>query len=81
MKNELKNIKEYFNQLAIKRKNKTLNRYYWNEITRYIEYFTHEYDSVLEIGCGSGDLIANIKGKHKTGIDFSESYSCVKYSM
>ncbi|GAB4208587.1 MAG: bifunctional class I SAM-dependent methyltransferase/glycosyltransferase family 2 protein [Bacteroidia bacterium] len=65
-------IKSYFDHLAKQRVKKTINAYYWKEITRYIEYFTHEYDSVLEIGCGSGDLIAKIKGRHKTGIDFSE---------
>lgn len=65
-------IKIYFDNLAIQRKKKTINAYYWREITRYIEYFTHEDDTVLEIGCGSGDLLAKIKGKHKTGIDFSE---------
>lgn len=65
-------IQQYFNQLAEKRKRKTINAYYWDEITKYIEYFTHEDDNVLEIGCGSGDLLAKIKGKHKTGIDFAE---------
>lgn len=65
-------IKQYFNQLAKNRKRKTINAYYWDEITKYIEYFTHEDDNVLEIGCGSGDLLAKIKGKHKTGIDFAE---------
>ncbi|MCX7728604.1 MAG: bifunctional class I SAM-dependent methyltransferase/glycosyltransferase family 2 protein [Bacteroidia bacterium] len=66
------NIKTYFDELASKKKPRAINAYYWNEITRYIEYFTHEDDRVLEIGCGSGDLLAKIKGKHKTGIDFSE---------
>jgi ubiquinone/menaquinone biosynthesis C-methylase UbiE len=66
------NIKHYFNSHALKRKKRTINAYYWNEITNYIQYFTHEDDTVLEIGCGSGDLIAKVKGKDKTGIDFSE---------
>lgn len=65
-------IQQYFNHLAKNRVRKTINAYYWNEIAKYIEYFTHEEDSVLEIGCGSGDLLAKIKGKNKTGIDFSE---------
>ncbi|GIV28579.1 MAG: glycosyl transferase [Bacteroidia bacterium] len=65
-------IQKYFNDLARKRKQKGINRYYWDEITRYIEYFTHDYDTVLEIGCGTGDLLANIKGKYKTGVDFAE---------
>lgn len=78
------NIYQYFNQLAEKRKKRAINAYYWNEITRYIEYFTHEDDTILEIGCGSGDLLANIKGKHKTGIDFSEKqieWAKEKYSQ
>lgn len=65
-------IKTYFDKLALQRKKRTINAYYWNEIIRYIKYFTHEDDTVLEIGCGSGDLLAKIKGKYKTGIDFSE---------
>lgn len=64
----------YFNEKAIKRKKRTISSYYWNEITDYINYFSHEDSSVLEVGCGSGDLLAKIKGSKKTGIDFSEEY-------
>ncbi|MBR8534735.1 glycosyltransferase [Carboxylicivirga sediminis] len=44
--------------------------YYWDSITRYCNYFIHDESSVLEIGCGSGELLAAVNGKSKTGIDF-----------
>jgi ubiquinone/menaquinone biosynthesis C-methylase UbiE len=68
----LQNIKEYFNIIASKRKGRGLSNYYWREITNYCNYFSHEDSSVLEIGCGSGDLLAGIAGSKKIGIDFSE---------
>ena len=67
----MQNIKEYFNILASKRKGRGLSNYYWSEITNYCNYFSHEDSSVLEVGCGSGDLLAGIAGSRKVGIDFS----------
>jgi len=70
----LKNRIDYFENIAdtwIRKKK--LNKYYWNEITNYCEYFSHPDISVLEIGCGTGELLNGIKAKHKTGIDFSPS--------
>lgn len=64
----------YFNNLAGKRKKRAFSAYYWNEITDYCNYFSHEDSSVLEVGCGSGDLLAGISGSKKTGIDFSAEY-------
>lgn len=65
--------KSYFDKNAeghIKyRKSKS---YYWNSITKYCNFFIHEENSVLEVGCGTGELIANVNGAKKTGIDFSE---------
>nr|WP_319400166.1 bifunctional class I SAM-dependent methyltransferase/glycosyltransferase family 2 protein [uncultured Carboxylicivirga sp.] len=46
--------------------------YYWDSITRYCNYYIHEDSSVLEVGCGSGELLASINGKEKVGIDFCE---------
>ena len=69
----MQNIKDYFNTIASKRKNRGLSNYYWKEITNYCNYFSHDDSSVLEIGCGSGDLLAGIAGSKKVGIDFSES--------
>jgi len=46
--------------------------YYWDSITRYCNYYIHEDCSVLEIGCGSGELLNAVNGKVKVGIDFCE---------
>ncbi len=68
------NLQSYFNGIAKKRKKRFFSKYYWNEITQYCDYFSHEDSSVLEVGCGNGDLLANIKGSKKTGIDFSDEF-------
>ena len=65
--------KEYFDSLAPNHvANRKRHSYYWNDITKYCNYFSHDVISVLEIGCGTGEMIHEIKGKRKVGIDFSE---------
>lgn len=65
--------KEYFDSLAPYRvRDRKRHAYYWNSITKYCNYFSHEGYSVLEIGCGTGELINEIKGSRKVGIDFSD---------
>lgn len=69
--NSLKSL-SYFDELSKNRISiRDRHKYYWNEITFYCSYFSHSDYSVLEIGCGTGDLIAAIPGKYKVGIDFS----------
>lgn len=63
----------YFNALSAKRvKQRRAKRYYWDDITKHCSYFVHEDMSVLEIGCGTGELLHNLNAKRKVGIDFSE---------
>lgn len=63
---------QYFESIAHKRvKNRKKNSYYWNDITSYCDYFINENCSVLEVGCGTGELLNGLKSKYKTGIDFS----------
>ncbi|MCC5928207.1 MAG: glycosyltransferase [Cyclobacteriaceae bacterium] len=45
--------------------------YFWDNIVDYFNYFIHESDTVLEVGCATGETLARLKGHHKTGIDFS----------
>ncbi|MEN8115697.1 MAG: glycosyltransferase [Bacteroidota bacterium] len=64
--------KVYFNETAETRiKYRKSKRYYWDSITEYCNFFVHSESSVLEVGCGTGELLAKINGKEKTGIDFS----------
>ncbi|MFL5763646.1 MAG: glycosyltransferase [Bacteroidia bacterium] len=65
--------KTYFDSIAPDRiRQRRSKRYYWNDITKYIDYFVHEDHAVLEIGCGTGELLSGIKAKRKVGIDLSE---------
>ncbi|MBL0910878.1 MAG: glycosyltransferase [Bacteroidia bacterium] len=64
----------YFDQIAPGlRKYRSSRRYYWNDIVRYCNFYIHEEDSVLEVGCANGDSLARLKGRERTGIDFSEA--------
>jgi len=66
-------IKDYFNNAASTRiKYRRKRRYYWDSITDYCNYFVGKRASVIEIGCGTGELLEKINGEKKTGIDFSE---------
>lgn len=68
----LNNKKEYFEMIAPRRKKpRGVSAYYWNEITNYCDYFIQDDISVIEIGCGAGELLNGIHAKHKVGIDFS----------
>ena len=61
----------YFEEFAPRwTKYRSRRSYYWNSITTYCNYFVHPTDSVLEVGCGAGDLIGTINGSAKVGIDF-----------
>lgn len=69
----IEQLKDYYNQAAKGRIDYRKKRsYYWNYITRYCGYYIHEDDSVLEIGCGTGELLHQLKAKRKVGVDFSE---------
>lgn len=62
----------YFEKIAAKRPTiRKKHNYYWNDITKYCDYFINENCSVLEIGCGTGELLAGLKSNNKTGVDFS----------
>lgn len=71
--NKGKTMHEYFEQAANGwteyRKRRS---YYWDSITEYVGYYIHPSNSVVEIGCGTGELIQAVNGSYKVGIDFSE---------
>jgi ubiquinone/menaquinone biosynthesis C-methylase UbiE len=73
-KNKKVSIVEYFDEAAKTRIHyRKRKSYYWDSITEYCNFFIDNDSSVLEIGCGTGELIGNINGKNKVGIDISQN--------
>jgi SAM-dependent methyltransferase len=72
MDTKTQKILQHFDTLAETRISyRKSKRYYWDSVTKYCNYFMHNDNSVLEIGCGTGELLAQVKGSRKVGIDFS----------
>jgi len=72
---EKEEIKSYFNSIAKRRDYwRRRNWYYHKELERFFKFIIPENSSasVIEIGCGTGDLIASLNCKNSVGIDFSE---------
>ena len=67
-----KEIVKRFDDLAGKRQYWIeRNRYYYDYQKRYFRFLISEGLSLLELGCGTGDLLNALKPKHGIGIDFS----------
>jgi len=66
-------IKIYFNSIAEGyAKYQKKFSYYYNDISKYFNFYLNEEDSILDVGCGNGSLLSKLKGNKKVGIDFSE---------
>ena len=64
---------EYFDEhLEHYERFRHLNRHYYDEIKRLWRFFIAPGDRILEVGCGTGDLLAALDPDRGVGIDFSE---------
>jgi ubiquinone/menaquinone biosynthesis C-methylase UbiE len=65
---------DFFEAIAPERdKWKKKNNYYWGDVEKLCSFLVPENASVLEIGSGTGDLLACINAKKKVGIDYSRN--------
>lgn len=71
---ERKELHVYFESVASQRpKWQRRNRSYHRLLTKYFSFFVPENAKVLEIGCGTGDLLASLKPSRGVGVDFSHN--------
>jgi len=47
------------------------NAYYYDEDRRYMRFLIEEGLNVLELGCGTGHLLAALRPSHGVGVDMS----------
>lgn len=65
-------VANHFNSIAIEYdRYKTKNWYYYSQIKKLLHTFIPSNKVVLEIGCGTGDLISFVRPKRGIGIDVS----------
>jgi SAM-dependent methyltransferase len=69
-----KRTKEYFDTIACKLDWWTRrNRYYYQDLDRLYQFLIPAGSKVLEVGCGVGNLLANVAPDLGVGIDFSDA--------
>lgn len=67
-------INDYYNAIAQERKRwKKRRRYYNRSLEKYFSFIIPAGSRVLEIGCGTGELLHAMKPAKGVGIDFSEN--------
>lgn len=67
------NLIAFYNQIAPKRDTyKKRNHLYYKTIYKYYKFTIPENSKVVEVGCGTGDLLYRVKPSVGLGIDFSE---------
>lgn len=67
----LKKIRSFFD--AAPSTHSSTGRYYRKWLARYYNLYIPPGASVLEIGCGSGELLAQLNASRKVGLDLSET--------
>lgn len=71
--NKTQQVKKYFNSIADKRDIwKIRNNYYHKYLENFCRFLIPKDKLVLEIGCGTGDLLASVEPKKGLGIDIAD---------
>ena len=66
-------IQKHYNKLAIERgKWIKRNKFFYTEMARYYKFQIQEGSSVLELGCGTGDLLNALNPSRGVGVDISD---------
>jgi ubiquinone/menaquinone biosynthesis C-methylase UbiE len=72
MENVQERLKKHYNSLAKNRcKYHRKNRFYHKEVLRRYKFLVQKNSSILELGCGTGDLIGNLLPSYGVGVDIS----------
>lgn len=67
-------LHQYFQNLASKREKwKRRNRFYHRILEKHFSFIIPENSRVLELGCGTGDLLHAVKPSLGVGVDFSDN--------
>lgn len=69
MKNKI--IESYDRMASAARKWRKRNRYYHREIENLLKFLIPSDATLVEIGCGAGDLLTSLPARKKAGIDIS----------
>lgn len=65
-------IREFYDRLGVDRdKWIKRNSYYYKRLTKLLRFFVPAGKSVLDIGCGTGDLLAGMEPRRGVGLDIS----------
>ena len=63
---------KYFDSVATEREKwRKRGAYYHRQLEKYLQYLIPSNSSVIEIGCGTGDLLAALNPERGVGIDIS----------
>jgi SAM-dependent methyltransferase len=63
---------EYYDSIAVQRDGWiTKNSYFYQELERFYRFQIPTGSTVLEVGCGTGDLLAAVKPSRGVGVDIS----------
>ena len=69
----MEKIRNHYNSIAGKSiKWIKLNKFYHKEILRYYQFLIPKNYSILELGCGTGNLIGHLHPSYGVGVDISE---------
>ena len=70
-KSKIRDLTEKIGRERLKWKKR--NKFFYREDTHYMRFLIPEGQRVLDLGCGIGDLLADLKPSYGVGVDFSQA--------